>query len=238
MLIIVPDPVIGARVAQLLREHRQPIAACIVDVHGQVVQPMQDPMFPWSGWRDRGGNGPPGLPTTFRLGVPQDIKAELEKEGGPWEAVNGVDRWRLFYESVAPMPGLPVKNLAETSELPEPRVERYVGAMKRAGLVTIRDGGAVVPDAKGRDVIAAVEGVKKKVVYSKLGVYTDETSPHCSDQQPHTIGVSISIVAAPAQWDPGFSLPGCDHEAARKISIRDAGRRPGAAFRPCGRSGV
>ena len=196
VFIVVPDPLVGARVRQMLRQHRQPIAACIVDVHKRVIQAMEEPTFPWSGWKDRGGKGPEGLPTRFQLNVPQDIKAGLEEPEGMWSAINGVDRWRLFYESIAPMPGLPVKNLAETSNMPEPRVSEYTDKMREAGLVKRRSEGAWVPDARGRTVLAVTEGVAQKVVDHRLGIFADETSSYCEDQRPHTIAVATCIGGA------------------------------------------
>ena len=232
VVIIVPDPVIGAHVRQMLRQHRQPIAACIVDVHQRVIQPMESPTFPWSGWKDRGGKGPIGLPSRFQLGMPQDIRAELEEPGGMWGAINGVDRWRLFYESIAPMPGLSVKNLAETSNMPEPRVSEYTGDMREAGLVKLRVEGALVPNARGRTVLAAAEGVVKTVVDRRLEIFAKEESSYCEDQRPPHRSSGYVYSWRQAQRRTRVPCPGTNPETPGPAEAGGAGRRPGSGFWP------
>ena len=132
VVVVVPDPVSGVRVQQALNEGKDPVAACILDVHGQVLRPMEAATFLWTGWNDPTGANPRGLPSSFRLGIPHEVKPELEQ--GAFAALNGVTRWRLFYESIAPMPGLPVEELVETSGVPEDRVKKILGPMTGAGV--------------------------------------------------------------------------------------------------------
>ena len=194
VMVIVPEPVSGVKVRQLMAELRLDLAACILDVQGRVLQPMENATFPWTGWRDPDGDGPTGLPSRFRLGIPHEIKPELEEKEGAFAALNGAPKWRLFYESIVPMPGLPIKELHKTSGVSEPRVSKMVANMTDANVVAERDGGIYTAE-KGQSELARVEGVRESLVRERLAIFLDDTSTYSAEQRPHTIKVAETVVA-------------------------------------------
>ena len=191
MVFIVPDLVVGVQVRQALEGQR--MSACIVDVKGRVLQPMGDADFPWSELRRRGSNNPVGLPGRFKVGSPEALQTELAAKASPFWAVNGLDRWRTYYEGIVPMPGLTYDELATLLDMEEPRVREYVADMKKVGVVKVRGGMAVLDD-NGLELLAAAEGVKKGVVDARLATFADESSAYCGLQHSHTAGVAKVIV--------------------------------------------
>lgn len=201
VVVIVSDPVVGAQVGRFLQGQR--LSSCIVDAQGRVLQPMINADFPWLRLNDRDGRDPVGLSRRFQLGEPEKLKAELEKEGGPLGAVNGRDRWRTFYDGVAPAPGLTCAELVKFVDMPKSRVREYVAGMEKAGVAKVREG-MVVPDEEGWEVLAVAEGVKRDLVKGRLKIFADEDSSHCNREHSHTAGLAAILVAARRQGNEAF----------------------------------
>ena len=145
----------------------------IVDLQGQVLQPLQLPSAWWESVKAPLPGGPYGEPELAM----EDLAV------GKTAVVTGKEQWRTF-KTFADFPGIRPDQVPQVIGTSERKAGDLVRPMVKSKLVSKLDGGYYL-DSAGRSTLASSERVSVLRVTRQLGVYTrKEQAPRLRRRQP------------------------------------------------------
>ena len=198
----------------------------IVDLEGQVLQPLERPSNMWEGVKAP----PPGGP----FGEPELVLEDLKNGRDRMALSVGMERWRAF-KALADNTGIRSDQVPLVLETSESKAGELIRPMVRQKLAVRLEGGHYL-ESRGRRILAGSERVSVQRVTRQLGTYTRKPRARRRRPRPgtsgagtpgayrrrqrrHNEGVVDLLVALKAQKEMVFPAKGryIDHGSARIV---------------------